>query len=189
MEEVRTEQIRIPKTTGLKNILAVVIVTVILLSLIPVSGTAQQGDVHVRFQTKYLEFDKNMNSYKLLVNISTDKPGHVVYLEEYYTVDSNSNPKFVSSGRFDGGELVKTSSSYNASFEILRPVSHGGKTYTLAKSVILLDNQRVLEYWLTKNRDFIDNTDTGNDDDTLLTELQNIDRHETEEKHLLQVRL
>ena len=185
MEVVKTEHIRKSKTTGLKKILAVVIVTAILFSLIPICSTAQQGDVRVRFQIKYLEFDKNSNSYKLLVNISTDKPGHVVYIEEYYTVDSKSNPKYVSSDRFDGGELVKTNSSYNASFEILRPVSHGGKTYTLAKSVILLDNQRVLEYWLTKNKDFIDNTDTSDDDDTLLTELQNIDRYETKEKTLV----
>ncbi len=185
MEAVRTEHKRISKTTGLKNILAVVIIIVILFSLIPICSTAQQGDVRVRFQIKYLEFDKNLNSYKLLVNISTDKPGHVVYLEEYYTVDSNSNPKFVSSGRFDGGELVKTNSSYNASFKILRPVSHGGNFYTLVKSVVLLDSQRVLEYWLTKNRDFIDNTGTSYDDDTLLTGLQNIDRYETKEKKLV----
>ncbi|MBU0777938.1 PGF-pre-PGF domain-containing protein [Patescibacteria group bacterium] len=185
MEVVRTEHKRISKTTGLKNILAVVIIIVILFSLIPICSTAQQSDVRVRFQIKYHEFDKNLNSYKLLVNISTDKPGHVVYLEEYYTVDSKSNPKFVSSGRFDGGELVKTDSSYNASFEILRPVSHGGKTYTLVKSVILLDTQRVLEYWLTRNRDFIDNTGTSDDDDTLLTGLQNIDRYETKEKKLV----
>ena len=185
MNIVRTEHVRKSKTTGLKNIMAVLIITVILFSLIPDSVMAQQGDVRVRFQIKYLEFDQNSNSYKLLVNISTDKPGHVVYLEEYYTVDSKSNPKFVSSGRFDGGELVKTVSSYNASFEILRPVSHGGKTYTLVKSVILLDNQRILEYWLTRNRDFIDNTGTGDDDDTLITELQNIDRYETKEKKLV----
>ena len=185
MNIVRTEHVRKSKTTGLKNIMAVLIITVILFSLIPDSVMAQQGDVRVRFQIKYLEFDQNSNSYKLLVNISTDKPGHVVYLEEYYTVDSKSNPKFVSSGRFDGGELVKTVSSYNASFEILRPVSHGGKTYTLIKSVILLDNQRILEYWLTRNRDFIDNTGTGDDDDTLITELQNIDRYETKEKKLV----
>ena len=185
MNIVRTEHVRKSKTTGLKNIMAVLIITVILFSLIPDSVMAQQSNVRVRFQIKYLEFDQNSNSYKLLVNISTDKPGHVVYLEEYYTVDSKSNPKFVSSGRFDGGELVKTVSSYNASFEILRPVSHGGKTYTLVKSVILLDNQRILEYWLTRNRDFIDNTGTGDDDDTLITELQNIDRYETKEKKLV----
>lgn len=179
------KEIRISKMSGVKNILSVIIVTVILFSLIPVITTAQQDDVRVRFQTKYIEFDKNTNSYKLLVNISTNKPGHVVYLEEYYTVDSKSNPKYANSGRFDGGELVKTNSSYFASFEILRPVPHGGKSYTLAKAVILLDNQRVLEYWLTKNKDFIDNTDTSDDDDTLLTELQNIDRYETREKILV----
>lgn len=180
-----TRMQRISKTTGLKNILAILIITVILFSLIPVITTAQQDDVSVRFQTKYIEFDQNLNSYRLLVNISTNKPGHVIYLEEYYTVDGKSNPKFVSSGRFDGGELVKTNSSYFASFEILRPVPHGGKTYTLAKSVILLDNQRVLEYWLTRNKDFIDNTGTSDEDDTLVTELQNIDRYETREKILV----
>ncbi len=171
----------------IKVVIVTIIVTAILFSLIPVSGTAQQGDVRVRFQIKYLEFDKNFNSYKLLVNISTDKPGHAVYIEEYYTVDSNSYPKFAGSGRFDGGELVKTGSLYNASFEILRPVSHGGKTYTLVKSVILLDTQRVLEYWLTQKSGFIDNTGTGtsDDDDTLFTELQNIDRYETKEKTLI----
>lgn len=166
----------------MNKVFILLITVAMVLVLFPATGTA--GDVSVRFKISYLEFDRDYNSYKLLVNISTSTPGHVVYLEEYYTLDSNSNPKFVSSKRTDGGDLIKVNSSYNASFEILRPVPHGGKTYTLVKAVILLDENRIFEYWLTKNNDFVDNTGSG-DDDTLLTRIQNVDRHETKEMRLI----
>lgn len=158
----------------------------LIIMLIPIlfPAAAQPGDVSVRFRISFLNFDRDYNSYKLLVNVSTNTPGHVVYVEEYYTVDSNSNPKPVSSKRTDGGDMVRTNSSYNASFEVLRPVPHGGKTYTLVKAVILLNETRVFEYWLTKNNDFVDNTGTG-DDDTLLTNIQNVDRYEIKEMRLI----
>lgn len=169
----------------MNKISIVFIITVLLLSVFSVSSAAQTGDVQVRFQIKSVGFDENVNSYKLLVNVSLNKPGRVVYIEEFYTVDGDNHPKFASSTRTDGGDLVKTDSGYNASFEILRPVSHSGRSYTLVKAVLLFNDMRVLDYWLTKNRDFIDNTGTGDDDNSLLSEVQNLDIYETREKSVV----
>jgi len=166
----------------MKYLPTIIITTVILFLLLSVISPVQADNIRVMFQIKSVGFDQNQNSYRLLVNISTNTPGHVVYLEEYYSIDSNSNPKFVSAVRIDGGDLVKIGSTFNASFEILRPVSHGGKSYTLVKAVIILNDKRVLEYWLTRRMDFVDNTGTDDDDNTLLSTLQNIDKYETRER-------
>lgn len=167
-----------------KKILILVLTTALLLSVLSVCSTAQTGDITVRFQIKSVGFDQNMNSYRLQVNISANTPGNVVYLEEYYTVDSERHPKYQTNSRTEAGDLVKTGSAYNTSFEILRPVPHGGKTYTLIKAIVILDGYRVLEYWLTKNNDFIDNTGTE-DENPALSELQNIEKYETRENSLV----
>lgn len=168
----------------MNKISIVIITTVLLLSLFPVSSTAQTDDVQLKFQIKSVGFDKNFNSYKLLVNVSLNKPGNVVYIEEFYTIDADNHPKFVTSTRSEGWELVNTGSGYNASFEVFRPVSHGGISYTLVKAVLLFNEKRVLDYWLTKNKDFIDNTGTGDDDNSLLSDVQNLDIYETREKSI-----
>lgn len=172
----------------MKRILTALAIAMVSLMLFSLSGMAQTSDARVMsFNIRYLGFDENYNSYKLFMNISVDRPGQMVYLEEYYTVDSYDHPKFVgASGRFYNGELIQNGTSFNASFETLRPVSHGGKTFTLVKAIILLDGQRIFETWLTRDRNFIDNTDSGMDDsqERLTSDIENIDKYEIRERSI-----
>lgn len=164
---------------SVKSALVLLTIVIVAVMFLPWAAHAQQGSVAVKFQIKYLGFDNYNNGFRMHVNVSTSAPGHLTYMEEYYTLDSDSNPKYVASKSFDGGDLVKVNKSYNASFEILRPTG----SYKLVKSVFLLDGSRIFEYWLTKNRDFIDNTPAADDgEDALLSGIRNIDRFEVREK-------
>lgn len=169
-----------PNIANIANIASTVLLVTALVAVLFMSWAAhaQQDNVAVKFQIKYLGYDNFNTGFKMHVNISTNAPGHLTYLEEYYTVDGSSNPRFVASKGFDGGDLVKVNKSYNASFDILRPTGF----YTLVKAVVLIDNNRVFEYWLTKNRDFIDNTGTPDDGgEEMLAGVRNIERYEAVE--------
>ncbi len=121
----------------MKRFLTVLITAILILSI----GGVSQEDAKVSITTKYLGVDKNWNTLKVLVNITISGLGHLMYIEEYYSIDSNSNPKFFSSSRYHDSNLTGN----KLSFEILRPKA--AKSYSLIKSVVLLDNKIVFEKW------------------------------------------
>ncbi len=86
-------------------------------------------------RTKSLGIDRNWNAQRILVNITTEKLGHLTYIEYYYSVDSNGNPKFYSSGRYYDQKITGN----KLSFEILRP-RRGSKTYTLVEAKAMINN-------------------------------------------------
>lgn len=159
-----------------------IIASILLLSILSESSTAQTSNARVKsFDMKYLGYDQGYNAFRLLVNISMNKAGHLTYIEEYYTIDGNNNPKFVSSGRyFDDNVVEDENSNFNVTFEMLRPPSY--LSYTLVKAIIMFDNERIVEAWLTKQKDFNDNTNSG--DDIPESRAQNIDKFEIREKKI-----
>lgn len=164
----------------------IVILATLAITILSVNSVAQ-SDVQVKyFQMKYLGFDRFNNGYKLSVNISINEPGSVTYIEEYYNIDSNNNPRLINTRRFYGGETIpfEDGISFNVTFEILRPPAYTNDGYRLIKSIILVDDKRIFEKWLTKNIDFDDNT-ASPEDGSALTEIQNIDKYEIREKNMV----
>lgn len=158
-----------------------ILICVLLLSVFSVGVVTGINNVQLNsLNIKYIGYDQSYNSYRLHANLSLNMPGNVKYAEEYYTVDSNRNPKFVSSNSHYEGELNDNENgNYTASFYILRPASH----YTLVKSIILHNNQRIFETWLTKNVDFVDNTEPYSPNPAL-TESENIEKYEVRESRI-----
>ena len=153
-----------------------------------VYNTTAVSKPHVSLDIKNVGHDEYLNLNRLNANVSLDVPGHMTYVEEYYTIDGNSNPKLCCSGTYFDGQLIQYNDAndtnityYNASFDILRPKPNKGKTYTLTKAIILLDGSRIYEKWLTKNVTFIDNTVSGINGGSTIG---NIDTYETRENIL-----
>jgi len=122
-------------------------VLVLSVALIGLSGASQAKipDCSVT----YLGWNSNWNSAELRVDITPPEPGRLVYVENYYSVDSEGKPKFYSSSRlFD--EVVGTQ---KVSFNILRPKDGRGTRYSLIEKVFIVNGDRTTawvdlhKYW------------------------------------------
>lgn len=135
----------------MKKVLIAIMTIIVLLSM---SGIAQsdttQNNVRAAINTKVLGFNSTWSAFDVLVNITITKLGYMVYIEEYYTVDSSGNPKPASSGRYYEANIT----GKNITFQILRPPPRSGKSYNLVRGVVLLDGKRVRERWLNVPQGF-----------------------------------
>lgn len=112
-----------------------------------VEDTFQYKDhTKMSIRTKNLGRDRNWNAQKVLINITINRLGNLTYIEEYFSVDSHSQPKFYSSQIHYESKLTKG----NISFEILRPRKNL-KTFILTKGIIILDGKMIYERWITSN--------------------------------------
>ena len=129
----------------MKNVLIILVAVIVLL---PIGGMAQGTNesnvTKFSISTAYIGFDDNWFASKILVNITTIRFGRLVYVEEYFTVDSNDNPKPVTSGTYYDNNVTEN----NISFQILRPLYRSGKFYSMIRGVIIIDGKRVYERWL-----------------------------------------
>lgn len=128
----------------MKNFLIVLVAVIVLL---PIGGNAQNTNENVvkfSIHTTYIGFDNNWFSSIMLINITTPKFGRLVYVEEYFTVDSSDNPKPVISKIYYDNNVKEN----NISFQILRPLSRSGKFYSMIRAVIIVDGERMYEKWI-----------------------------------------
>lgn len=100
-------------------------------------------------KTKSLGINRDLNLQKILVNITTERLGHLTYIENYYSVDFEGNPKFYSSGRYYDQKIT----SSKISFEILRP-RRGRKTYTLLEAKVMIDNKTIFEDFIVSGKTY-----------------------------------
>lgn len=100
---------------------------------------------NIILKTKFLYYDKYWNGNRILINITIDKLGNLVYLEEYYKIDQDGNPEIVTTGRYYEG-IIKNG---YLSFEIVRPKK--GNEFSLIKGVVVLDRERIFETWINSS--------------------------------------
>ena len=112
----------------MKKILIAFIAIIVLLSI---DSTAKGENDGIQIPTKvsihndYLGDNNTWGFSDILINININKLGHLIYIEEYYTVDGSGNPKYVLSSRYYDSNIT-----YNdISFQIPRPFSQSGKFY------------------------------------------------------------
>ena len=155
---------------------SILIILVAIMVLLPIGGMAQstnENTVRFSINTTYIGFDNNWFASKMNVDITTPKFGSLVYVEEYFTVDSDSNPKPASSKIYYDNNVEEN----NISFQILRPLSRSGKFYNMIRAAIIIDGKRVYEKWLKTSSGAHLTFTIGNKDD-ITTKINNIARFE-----------
>ena len=135
----------------MKKILSIVFMATMLLSIIDISmvhtaNADNTSNVQIILRTKYLYFDKIYNGHRIQINISSNTQGALTYMEEYYVIDSNGDPRMVNTGRYYDGALTNNF----VSFEILRP-KKGANDYSMIRGVVLIDGQRIFEPWINSS--------------------------------------
>lgn len=163
------------------TISALMVITALIFAVL-LAGNAQQDtseNVTVKtktvfsIRTKSLGIDRTVNLQRVLVNITTERSGHLTYIEYYYSVDSKGNPKFYSSGRYYDRKIK----SGRLSFEILRP-RRGSKTYTLVEARVMIDNKTIFKEFIVSGKTYrLTRNETVKKKDAIKNEEKEIDRN------------
>lgn len=127
--------------------------TVISTSAIPVVSTQinkTNSTELIYVNTTYIRFDDFYGVHILSVNVSTKESGHLIYLENYYNVDSHRKPNFYTTEKFYDNSI---SIDKPLNIEIHRPKDRRGSAYSLVEKVFILNGKRTTtwmdlhKYW------------------------------------------
>lgn len=97
-------------------------------------------DTIIILKTKFLGLDKNLNAYRVTINITTNKLGSLTYIENYYYLDSNGKPTKIYSSNIYYDNIL---TNYNISFQILRPRNKLKSEYNLIEGIVILNNETI----------------------------------------------
>lgn len=113
-----------------------ILLSILIIFNIGIVAMAQENETDV-FTTYIGYVDSTAH---MVINISNLDPGNVVYVEDYYQIDSSDKPNFYASRRFE-----KNISGDNLSFDLYRPSDrHGSGGYTFVDIRVL--NNKVVTF-------------------------------------------
>ena len=136
-------------TLGIAVRITILVVIIFLLSMqnaSAVGGTTDIYNPNISVKVKYIAWygigsNRSVNINLSKMDISNIK--NIVYVENYYSVDSYNMPTFYSGRRYETAKI-----NNNLSFFILRPSSGTvGKFYSLVESIVVINGKRVSITW------------------------------------------
>lgn len=114
--------------------------------VLSVAGIAEENaeKTKVVVIAKNLGIDKNLSKQMVFVNITTDKIGHLTYVERYYS--KNETGKLIAKdARMYFNATIKNNTVF---LRIKRPLSESGEPYTYVRAIVNIDNEKSLDSWL-----------------------------------------
>ncbi len=128
----------------MKKFLATLLVGITIVMLFSVSATAlSTDDVQVTLKSKNWGPDPNWGGSRATITITTNKMGSLAYVEEYYGVSADGQPKF-----FSGNRHEEEMSGYTTMFDLIRPKNNHNQDWSMIKSKVILDKVVVYETWI-----------------------------------------
>ena len=124
----------------------ILLLTTIVLMLSTI-GIAQENQTKIVAISKDIGIDNSSGKYIVLVNIATNKIGHLIYMEEYYSVNGSINGS--DKLKFDGRIIYYNETLKNNTLilKIKRPLDKNGEQYRYVKAVAYIDNEMDLNSW------------------------------------------
>ncbi len=113
-------------------------------------GTAEENNTEktkVIVISKDVGIDKDSNKYVVLVNIATNKIGHLIYLEEYYSRNGSDKLKLDTRIIYYNNTMTNNT----LTLKVKRPLDKNGEQYEFVKAVAYIDNKRELNSWFKRN--------------------------------------
>lgn len=109
-------------------------VLIIFALSVPING--DQGDTVVMVGEKILGVNNTFDKQIAIVNVTTNNPGHIVYLEEYFTLNDSGQPTF-----YKRQKLYEDNMQGNSLLlKVTRSLDEKKNPY-LVNAVIILDNK------------------------------------------------
>lgn len=127
---------------NIKKCILLLITIVLMFSTI---GIAQENNAtRVVAISKDIGIDNSSGKYVVLVNIATNKIGHLVYVEGYYFVNESGKLEL------DGKPIIyynDTLKNNTLVLKIKRPLDKNGERYKYVKAVAYIDDKVELNSW------------------------------------------
>ena len=122
----------------MKNINKYILAVLVILFTLTLIGIAEEN--HPIAYVKYIGFENSAAHMKVtLTNINS---GNIIYLENYFQIDSYGKPKFYASRRFE----INTNKT-NISFDLYRPRDDMGGIYFLIEKRIINNKNIISNRW------------------------------------------
>lgn len=130
----------------MEKILVPIVVTImVIITLLPTimaEENTETSNIKISIKSKLMGIEKNWNTENVRINITIDRLGRLVYMENYYS-QGGGGPKLYSTGRYYAINITNGSLSFNIS----RPRG-GKKTYVFIQSIVILNDNVIFEQWL-----------------------------------------
>lgn len=123
------------------------ITIVLILSTI---GTAEENNTEktkVVVVSKDVGIDQDSNKYVVLINIATNKIGHLIYMEEYYSRNGSDKLKLDTRIIYYNNTMTNNTMT----LKVKRPLDKNGEQYEFVKAVAYIDNKRELNSFFKQN--------------------------------------
>lgn len=125
----------------MKKLLIALVAIMLLLSISGIAAENTSG-AKVTISAKIAGIDKKVNRPVMIINITTDTPGNITYLEMYYLKDASGSLKLNKTVRYNESFV-----NNKLALRIIRPNAVPGKQYAIVKGVVKLDNKTYYK-WL-----------------------------------------
>lgn len=137
-----------------------IMVLLAVILVLSVTGIAEENTEKVKIVViaKNLGIDKNLSKQMVFVNITTDKTGHLTYVERYYSKNETGKLN-IKDARMYFNATIKNNTVL---LRIKRPLSESGEPYAFVRSIVYIDDKKGLDSWLK----YIDTKNTSVDKDT-----------------------
>lgn len=148
------------------SVMTIFFVGIVILSLFSMVGGAQvtqpsTNEVQVTIKSKNWGPDPAWGGSRATITVTTNKIGNLVYVEEYYGVGSDGQPKFYSGNRYENAMK-----DYTVTFDLIRPDHDHRQAWSTIKAKVLLDKDIIYETWINTSgtyKSFVGRTAWYND--------------------------
>lgn len=145
----------------IKKYVLLLITIVLIFSTI---GTAEENNTTTE-KTKVLVISKDVgidhDKYVVLISIATNKIGHLIYIEEYYSRNGSDDKLRLDSRIIYYNDTMKNNTM---TLKVKRPLDKNGEQYEFVKAVAYIDNKRELNSWFKRNNKSTANKSTAEED-------------------------
>lgn len=137
---------------NIKKYALLLITIVLILSTIGMAEENNTEKTKVVVVSKDIGIDQDSNKYVVLVGIATNKIGHLIYMEEYYSRNGSDKLKLDTRIVYYNDTMANNT----LTLKVKRPLNKNGEQYEFVKAVAYIDNKRELNSWFKRN-----NTNVG----------------------------
>lgn len=127
------------------NIKKCILLSITIVLILSTIGIAQENNAtRVVAISKDIGIDNSSGKFIVLVNIATNKIGHLAYIEGYYFMNESGKLELDGKPIMYYNDTIKNNTLV---LKIKRPLDKNGERYKYVKAVAYIDNESVLNSW------------------------------------------
>jgi hypothetical protein len=126
----------------MKQEIITLLLTIVILSTVS-TAVENSEKANITVMSESMSIDKALSQETVLINIHTNKTGHLTYLEKYYSKNETGGLKL------DGARMYYNNTIENntLTLRIKRPLNSSGDPYIMVKAMMYINNNKIFDSW------------------------------------------